>query len=82
MTWYDGEECAAIVAASVAKDLVRLEALRKTHRDAAHLGLDGGDECAPCGFMDAAIYRAKTGRSLVHDFINAEPITGPAEPQP
>lgn len=38
-----------------------------------HGGVHGGEACVGCGFVDAAIYQAKTGRSLAADF---RPVRG------
>lgn len=44
------------------------ESERDRHRTDAHGGRDGGDDCAVCGFIEASVYHAQTGRSLSKDF--------------
>lgn len=43
---------------------------RDAHRAEAHAGQDGNDDCAECGWFDAAVYSQRTGRSLSQDFFS------------
>jgi hypothetical protein len=49
------------------------ERARQEHRNAEHGGDNGGENCHACGYIEAALYQAKTGRSLSLDFLGREP---------
>ncbi len=47
-----------------------VEEARNNHRADQH----DSESCEACGWFDAAVYQARTGRQLAHDFLD-KPIT-------
>jgi hypothetical protein len=72
----DAEDAALCLEATTAwfrhDALTTVEACLRRHR--ARPG-DHGHACMPCGWLQAAVYRAQTGRSLATDFFG--PDEGP-----
>lgn len=72
------ERADVVILAGIMKDRDGTEAYRAKHR-AQHGGVSS-DQCEFCGFLDAAVYRLQTGRSLSEDFLKVAEETPEAQP--
>lgn len=73
-SFYISELAIRLLLANLANVPVGIfERARDEHRTAEHGGENGGDQCEACGYLDAALYQAKTGRHLAVDFLGEPP---------